>query len=127
MSDDHEQSPHARIDRLVEMIGNIANLVQNIVEQLPPTPPFEAVPVAIPIPEGRGGRPISEQFTRKKPTEFRGTSDTTPVEHWVMNMERIFRSILMTDMQKIENASDVLKGEAQNWWVNVLDQGAPIT
>ena len=42
-------------------------------------------------------------------------------------MERIFRILPMTDGQKIDNASDVLKGEAQNWWVNVLHQGTPIT
>ena len=124
MSDGHEQSPHARIDLLVEMMENIGNLVQNIAERLPPTLPFEAILVAIPILEGRGGRSILEQFIRKKLKAFHRTSDTTLAEHWVMDTERIFRSIPMTDMQKIENASDVLKGEAQYWWVNVLDQGA---
>ena len=122
----HEQSTNARLDQLTELMSNFIRTMTER-ERVNSAPTVEPVPMAIPIPENRGIRSMSEQFSKKKPKEFHGYTDTSLAEHWLMDMERIFRTLPMTDAQKIENASDMLTDEAQNWWVNVLDQGAPIT
>ena len=89
-------------------------------ERISLTPVVEPVPMAIPIPEIRGMRSMFEQFLKRKPKEFHGYTDTALAEHWLMDMERIFRTLPMTDAQKIENASDMLVDEAQNWWIKCV-------
>ena len=107
MDGNHEQSTNARLDQLTDLMSAFIRTMTEK-ERVNPTPTVEPVPMAIPIPEIRGVRSMFEQFSKRKPKEFHGYTDTALAEHWLMDMERIFRSLPMTDAQKIENASNML-------------------
>ena len=47
--------------------------------------------------------------------------------HWVMDMERIFKIVKCDDRQQIMCSCNTLKVEAHNWWMTVIKWGIPTT
>ena len=85
---------------------------------------------AIPIPVNPGAgeeRAIATAFSKRKPMTFDGTGEPEIADDWIMDMERIFRSLQCTEPLKVTLATDTLKGNAQRWWVQEIGQGIPTT
>ena len=114
MDSNREGSPHSRMDLLEEVVGNF---VRAVGDQMSPAESSQQGP--------RGERTMAELFSKQKPSEFQGEVDPMVANHWVMDMERIFRIVNCSDQQKIICAANMLKGEAQDRWVNILEQGTP--
>ena len=88
MDGNHEQSTNARLDQLTDLMSAFIRTMTEK-ERVNLTPTVEPVPMAIPIPEIRGVRSMFEQFSKRKPKEFHGYTDTALAEHWLMDMERM--------------------------------------
>ena len=78
-----------------------------------------------PNPKPGRGINVAERFYKKKPILFFAEIDPMKADYWLMDMERIFRIVECDEQQKVMCATDTLKGEAQNWWRSVIEEGAP--
>jgi hypothetical protein len=55
-------------------------------------------------------------FRKQNPPVFRGASDPTEAEEWVMQLEKIFTIVQCTEVQKAKFAAFMLGGDAEHWW-----------
>ena len=48
---------------------------------------------------------------------FDGSGEKEVADDWILDMERIFRTMSCIEQQKVTWAAYTLKGDAQIWWV----------
>jgi hypothetical protein len=56
------------------------------------------------------------EFRRHNPTRFEGEHDPDKADLWLQEVEKIFKVLHCTDETKLEYATFLLIGEAENWW-----------
>lgn len=76
---------------------------------------------AIPPPPPRHPQPIGEQwlyrrFKDKNPSIFKGSIDAKVAEEWLRELEKIFRVMDCTTVEKSKLVEFPLKNEGQVWW-----------
>ncbi|XP_050897591.1 uncharacterized protein LOC127104455 [Lathyrus oleraceus] len=67
--------------------------------------------------ENVGSRSLAT-FQRENPPTFLGTYDSEGALAWLKEIERIFRVMDFTLVQKIRYGTHKLSGEADDWWVD---------
>ncbi|KAF1893996.1 hypothetical protein Lal_00003911 [Lupinus albus] len=101
-------------DLLAQMVAalqqvneNLHNLNQN------PVPSPNSQPLVPPGPaEYRG----LNEFRKQNPSHFQGGFAPDATNEWIQDLERIFRAMGCSDVQKVTYASYMLMKEAENWW-----------
>jgi hypothetical protein len=68
--------------------------------------------------------PCFKDFMEFKPPTFSDSTDPIVAENWIKEMERIFRLLRkrITEEDKVDLATYMLKGESLHWWDTVLDR-----
>jgi len=56
------------------------------------------------------------EFWRHNPTRFEGDHDPDKADLWLHEVEKIFKVLRFTGETKLEYATFLLIGEADNWW-----------
>ncbi|GKV49055.1 hypothetical protein SLEP1_g55827 [Rubroshorea leprosula] len=71
--------------------------------------------------EGNEQLTLVKQFQNMNPPSFKGVPDPDVAESWVKKLEKMFKLLKCTDVQKVELAVFTLEGEADNWWTAAQD------
>ena len=123
-------------DRVAQLAASVAELTAIVRRQVmaPAVGPVDPAPVPLPEnPENPGNpdpkekRASMAKFLKRNPMTFDGSGEPEVADDWILDMERIFRTMLCTEQQKVIWAADTLKGNAQRWWRQELEQGTPTT
>jgi len=61
-----------------------------------------------------------ETFLRNHPPTFKGRYDPDGAQTWLNEVERIFRVMQCSEVQKVRFGTHMLALEADDWWVSVL-------
>jgi len=61
-----------------------------------------------------------ETLLRNHPPTFKGRYDPDGAQTWLKEVERIFRVMLCSEVQKVRFGTHMLAEEADDWWVSVL-------
>jgi len=61
-----------------------------------------------------------ETFLRNYPPTFKGRYDPDRAQTWLKEVERIFRVMQCSEVQKVRFGMHILAEEADDWWVSVL-------
>jgi len=67
-----------------------------------------------------------ETFLRNHPPTFKGRYDPDGAHTWLKEIERVFRVMQCTGVQKVRFGTHMLAEEADDWWISllpVLEQG----
>jgi len=80
---------------------------------------------------GNDGVRLLETFLRNHPPTFKGRYDPNGAQKWLKEIERIFRVMQCSEVQKVRFGTHMLAEEADDWWVAelpILEQdGAVVT
>ena len=72
-----------------------------------------------------------ETFLRNHPPTFKGRYDLDGAQTWLKEIERVFRVMQCTEVQKVRFGTHILAEEADDWWnslLSILEQdGAEVT
>ncbi|XP_030547685.2 uncharacterized protein LOC115753277 [Rhodamnia argentea] len=68
---------------------------------------------------------LVEQFLKLKPSKFIGTGKPEEAERWINEMEKIFRLLNCTDIDKMTPAKYRMDGNAMYWWQAMKDAVFP--
>jgi len=72
-----------------------------------------------------------EIFLRNQPPTFKGRYDPDGAQTWLKEIERVFRVMQCTAVQKVRFGTRMLAEEADDWWIGlipILEQdGAEVT
>ncbi len=61
--------------------------------------------------------PAQKHFQRMDPPTFKGDGEVIEVEQWILEMERIFKSLQMVDDDlRMATTPFYLRGRATGWW-----------
>lgn len=71
--------------------------------------------------EGNEQLPLIKQFQNMNPPTFKGASEPILAEGWIKRLEKMFKILKCADRQKVELATFMLEGEADDWWTGVQD------
>ncbi|KAL8526678.1 hypothetical protein ACS0TY_015762 [Phlomoides rotata] len=82
-------------------------------QQQPPPPPSMFVPMPHLVARAND---FVEQFRRLQPPRLNGKEGPLGTEEWIAGLERIFRHMTLTDVQKISCAQFQLMEDAAQWW-----------
>lgn len=95
---------------------------------------LEAVAQAVgqqPNAAGNAGVRMLETFLRNHPPTFKGRYDPDGAQKWLKKVERIFRVMQCSEVQKVRFGTHMLAEEADDWWVSLLpvleQDGAEVT
>ena len=69
---------------------------------------------------GNGEVRILETFLRNRPPTFKGRYDPDGAQNWLKEVERIFRVMQCSEVQKVRLGTHMLAEEADDWWVSLL-------
>ena len=61
-----------------------------------------------------------ETFLRNHPHTFKGRYDPDGAQTWLKEIERVFRVMQCTEVQKVRFGTHMLAEEADDWWVSLL-------
>ena len=77
----------------------------------------------------RGAGDLHRNFKGMNPPKFCGSSDPDEAEHWVKEIERVFRVMQCSDQEKVLLATFQLERDARAWWeaTEVILPHNPIT
>ncbi|XP_073158651.1 uncharacterized protein [Henckelia pumila] len=59
---------------------------------------------------------VAERFQKKGPKEFAGTTDPLVAEGWIRSLESIFDYMGITDTDRVNCATYMMRGDAALWW-----------
>ena len=59
------------------------------------------------------------RFSKLKPKAFKGTTDPYEAEEWLHSTQAILEAMELSDKEKIQCATFMLKKEARYWWRKV--------
>lgn len=80
---------------------------------------------------GNGEVRMLETFLRNHPPAFKGRYDLDCAQTWLKEVERIFRVMQCSEVQKVRFGTHMLAEEADDWWVSLLpvheQDGAVVT
>ena len=72
-----------------------------------------------------------EIFLRNHPPTFKGRYDPDGAQAWLKEIERVFRVMQCTEVQKVHFGTHMLAEEADDWWISLLpaleQDGAEVT
>jgi len=72
-----------------------------------------------------------ETFLRNHPPTFKGRYDPDGAQTWLKEIERVFRVMQCTEVQKVCFGTHMLAEEADDWWISLLPilekDGAEVT
>jgi len=72
-----------------------------------------------------------ETFLRNHPPTFKGRYDPNGAQTWLKEIERVFRVMQCTEVQKVRFGTHILAEEADDWWISLLpileQDGAEVT
>jgi len=72
-----------------------------------------------------------ETFLRNHPPTFKGRYDPDGAQTWLKEIERVFRVMQCTEVQKVRFGTQMLAEEADDWWIGLLpileQDGAEVT
>ena len=68
--------------------------------------------------EGNNGSRAMADFQKNDPPKFSGGTDPEGAQHWIREMEKIFRVMGCSDEQKVSFTTFKLIDEAELWWHN---------
>lgn len=95
---------------------------------------LEAVAQAVgqqPNAAANAGVRMLETFLRNHPPTFKGRYDPDGAQKWLKKVERIFRVMQCSEVQKVRFGTHMLAEEADDWWVSLLpvleQDGAEVT
>lgn len=81
--------------------------------------------------DGNGEVRMLETFLRNHPPAFKGRYDPDGAQEWLKEVERIFRVMQCSEVQKVRFGTHMLAEEADDWWVSLLpmleQDGAVVT
>ncbi|KAF1885861.1 hypothetical protein Lal_00042735 [Lupinus albus] len=99
---------------LAQIVAVLSNMNENLQHlNLNTTPSPSSQPLVPPGPTEYQGL---DEFCRRKPSQFQcGFAPDAAIE-WVQGLERIFRSMSCSDVQRVAYATYMLVKEAENWW-----------
>lgn len=69
---------------------------------------------------GNDGVSMLETFLRNHPPTFKGRYDPDGAQKWLKEVERIFRVMQCSEVQKVRFGTHMLAEEADDWWVSLL-------
>jgi len=69
---------------------------------------------------GNDGVRMLETFLRNHPPTFKGRYDPDGAQKWLKEVERIFRVMQCSEVQKVRFGTHMLAEEADDWWVSLL-------
>ena len=55
-------------------------------------------------------------FERRNPPRFKGDFDRKGAQHWIREIEKIFRVVQCEEAEKVVFATYTLAEEAEDWW-----------
>ena len=61
-----------------------------------------------------------ETFMRNHPPTFKGRYDPDGAQTWLKEIERVFRVMQCTEVQKVRFGTHMLAEEADDWWISLL-------
>ena len=61
-----------------------------------------------------------ETFLRNHPPTFKGRYDPDGAKTWLKEIERVFRVMQCTEVQKVRFCTHMLAEEADDWWIGLL-------
>ena len=61
-----------------------------------------------------------ETFLRNHPPTFKGRYDPDGAQTWLKEIERVFRVMQCTEVQKVRFGTHKLPEEADDWWIGLL-------
>lgn len=95
---------------------------------------LEAVAQAVgqqPNAAANAGVRMLETFLRNHPPTFKERYDPDGAQKWLKKVERIFRVMQCSEVQKVRFGTHMLAEEADDWWVSLLpvleQDGAEVT
>ena len=72
-----------------------------------------------------------ETFLRNHPPTFKGRYDPDGAHTWLKEIQRVFRVMQCTEVQKVRFGTHMLAEEADDWWISLLpileQDGAEVT
>ena len=57
-----------------------------------------------------------DMFERRNPPHFKGGFDPEGAQHWIREIEKIFRVVQCAEAEKVVFATYTLAEEAEDWW-----------
>jgi len=69
---------------------------------------------------GNDGVRMLEIFLRNHPPIFKGRYDPDGAQKWLKEVERIFRVMQCSEVQKVHFGTHMLAEEEDDWWVSLL-------
>ena len=63
-----------------------------------------------------------DKFMRHSPFLFKSRYDPDGAYAWLQGVEKIFRAMATTDVQKVRLATHMLSEEAESWWLNTCQR-----
>ena len=95
-------------DLLERMAAVLENMQQNQQQPQPANPPPAGAVAA-------EAKTLSD-FRSCNPTKFAGGFKPEEANKWILEMDKIFRTLECPDAQRIAYAVFMLEGEAEHWW-----------
>ena len=83
-----------------------ASVEESVTQPRPPSPP----------PPPRVDREVVKLFFDQKPPTFDGMGEPAKAETWIRALERIFRTLVCNDAEKMICVTHQLTGSADFWW-----------
>src|SRR4030065_1334311 len=63
-----------------------------------------------------------DRFMRHNPPVFKGRYDPDGAYAWLQGVEKIFRAMATSDVQKVRLATHMLSEEDESWWLNTCQR-----
>ena len=81
----------------------------------------EPAQAAVPVPQTKFTT-LCQEYNQLGGTKFDGSESIIKAQEWILDLERIFTGLVITDAQKRQLAAWQLQGAARNWWRTVTAQ-----
>ncbi|XP_074373744.1 uncharacterized protein LOC141714102 [Apium graveolens] len=75
--------------------------------------------------QDRDGQTMFDHFMKQRPNCFKEAKTPMDAEAWINHMEKIFRVLECSEVEKARFATYHLEGDANTWWKSVVASHAP--
>ncbi|XP_074374377.1 uncharacterized protein LOC141714777 [Apium graveolens] len=75
--------------------------------------------------QDRDGQTMFDHFMKQRPNCFKEAKTPMDAEAWIDHMEKIFRVLECSEVEKAQFATYYLEGDANTWWKSVVASHAP--
>ncbi|KAF1868258.1 hypothetical protein Lal_00018778 [Lupinus albus] len=107
-------SQNVQNDLLVQMVAALQQMNENLrsLNQNPaPSPSSQNL-----VPPGPAEYQGLDEFCKRNPSQFHGGFAPDAALKWIQGMEKIFRAMNYSEVQKLAYVTYMLVTEAENWW-----------